>query len=237
MKMQMNDVQHPTFRPKHSTNRRAVVGRWALNVECSLFSKFCIGAISIWALAGSSSLFAQSNGVPGPAAYPAFSRFITERNIFDPNRFAHDVTRPVRTTRVQRSAPTFTLVGTMSYEKGLFAFFDGNDADLRKVLYPEDTNGIAGFIVTGITPAGATLESADKKRTVQLKIGDSMRQEGKVWQLAGAGELTDAGMATASDSSSAADNSSPESGSTPGSAGAPKDILKKLMQQREQELK
>ena len=31
---------------------------------------------------------AQSNGVPGPTDYATFSRFITDRNIFDPNRYA-----------------------------------------------------------------------------------------------------------------------------------------------------
>src|SRR5271167_4475699 len=116
---------------------------------------------------------AQSNGVPGPTAYSSFSRFITERNIFDPNRYSHNYTRPYQ-PKVSRSAPAFTLVGTMSYEKGMFAFFDGNNSDLRKVLYPSDTNGIAGYTVAEITPAGVKLESAGKKQTVQLKIGDMM---------------------------------------------------------------
>ena len=41
-----------------------------------------------------------------------------------------------------RNTPTFTLVGTMSYEKGMFAFFDGNQSNLRKVLYQSDTEMI-----------------------------------------------------------------------------------------------
>ena len=43
----------------------------------------------VLALALVNGLFAgaQSNGVPGPTAYSSFSRFITERNIFDPNRY------------------------------------------------------------------------------------------------------------------------------------------------------
>jgi hypothetical protein len=234
----MNNIQLPTFNTEHSMRRHAVLGRWALNVERSLFSRFfCAGVISILILAKPSSMFAQSNEVPGPTAYSAFGRFITTRNIFDPNRYARDLTRPVRTTRVQRSAPTFTLVGTMSYEKGLFAFFDGNDSDLKKVLYSPDTNGIAGFVLTEITPAGVTLETADKKRTLQLKIGDSMRQEGKVWQPTGTSESTESSLDTATDAGSSADNSSTDSGSAPGSAGAPNDILKKLMEQREKELK
>jgi hypothetical protein len=179
---------------------------------------------------------AQSTNVPGPAAYQDFSRFITERNIFNPNRYAH--TSRTRTTtyrpRVTRSTPTFTLVGTMDYPKGMFAFFDGNDAGLRKVLYQSDSNNIAGYTVTEITLTGATLQSADKKQTVAMKIGEMMRQSGTEWQLAGSGELP----ASTADSIAPADaSSSPAPGTVPTSAGEPNDILKKLMQQREKELK
>jgi hypothetical protein len=182
----------------------------------------------VLALALVNGLFAgaQSNNVPGPAAYPAFSRFITERNIFDPSRYSHNDAQPYR-PKVLRSAPAFTLVGTMSYEKGMFAFFDGNNSDLRKVLYPSDTNGIAGYTVAEITPTGVKLQTADKKQTVQMKIGEMMRQEGSVWQVAGLGELP----------ASTAEGSISNAGSAPASASAPNDVLKKLMQQREQELK
>ena len=77
----------------------------------------------------------------------------------------------------------------MSYEKGMFAFFDGNNSDLRKVLYQSDSNSIAGYTVAEITLAGVKLQTADKKQTVQMKIGEMMRQEGSEWQLAGQGEL------------------------------------------------
>ena len=39
---------------------------------------------------------AQSNDAPGPTEYPAFSRFITERNIFDPNRFPRNARNTAR---------------------------------------------------------------------------------------------------------------------------------------------
>jgi len=178
---------------------------------------------------------AQSNGVPGPTAYPAFSRFIAERNIFDPSRYPRlSPTRSNYRPRVSRSAPEFTLVGTMSYEKGMFAFFDGNNSDLRKVLYQSGSAGIAGYTVAEITLAGVTLQTADKKQTVRMKIGDMMRQEGSVWQLAGPGELP----TSASESATPADEgSSTDAGPAPGAAGAPNDVLKRLMQLREQELK
>jgi len=187
------------------------------------------------ALALVNGLFAgaQSNNVPGPTAYSAFSRFVTERNIFDPNRYpSSSPTRSTYRSRVARSAPTFTLVGTMSYGKGMFAFFDGNNSDLRKVLSP--SGGIAGYTVAEITLAGVRLQTADKKQTVQMKIGEMMRQEGSEWQVAGRGELP---PSTAESTAPADQGSSPDAGSAPSSASEPNDVLKKLMQQREQELK
>ena len=44
----------------------------------------------------------------------------------------------------------FVLVGTMSYEKGFFAFFDGSHSDYKRVLKREET--IAGFKVAAIGP-------------------------------------------------------------------------------------
>jgi hypothetical protein len=170
---------------------------------------------------------AQSNGVPGPADYSSFSRFVTERNIFDPNRYPRSSSgQPSYHPPISRSAPTFTLVGTMNYQKGMFAFFDGNSSDLRKVLYQSDSNSIAGYTVAEITLTGVTLQSADKKRMMPMKIGEVMRRAGNEWQPAGLGELP----------ASAADSATP-AGVMPAAAGEPNDILKKLMQQREKELK
>jgi hypothetical protein len=181
------------------------------------------------ALANGFFAAAQTNGVPGPADFSAFSRFITARNIFDPSRYAHSGgTRPAYRPKVSRSTPTFTLVGTMHYEKGMFAFFDGNNSDLRKVLYASASDTIAGYTVTEITLAGATLQSADKKQTVQLKIGDSMRQSGSEWQLAASGDST---------ASAPVESSGADAVATPDAASAPNDVLKKLMEQRAKELK
>jgi hypothetical protein len=192
----------------------------------------------VLALALVNGLFAgaQSNGVPGPAAYSAFSRFITERNIFDPNRYSHNYTPSYR-PKVLRSAPAFTLVGTMSYGKGMFAFFDGNNPDLRKVLYQSDTNGIAGYTVAEITLTGVRLQTADKKQTVQLKIGEMMRQEGSSWRLVEQGELFAGASAGESAAPAAAENSSPDASAAPSPALEGNDVLRKLMQLREQELK
>ena len=203
------------------------------------------------ALANGWSAAAQSNRVPGPNDYGRFSSFITERNIFNPNRYAiySPTSRPV-VRQAPRNAPTFTLVGTMSYEKGMFAFFDGNQPNLRKVLYQSDSNSIAGFTLAEITPAGVKLQAADKKQIVELKIGQGMQQQGNNWQLASQGGFFSGGNggfggrprgfdSTSSGDSAApaADSSSPDAGAAPSPALEGNDILKKLMQQRQQELK
>jgi len=196
-------------------------------------------AVLALALASGFLASAQSNGVPGPADYGKFSSFITERNIFDPGRIPHNASTPRRTFTRQtpRYTPSFTLVGTMSYEKGMFAFFDGNQPNLRKVLYQSDSNGIAGFTVAEITLAGVKLQTADKKQTVQMKIGEIMRQEGNSWQLAGSGQMFGGTGSGESSAPAAADSSSPEPSAAPSPALEGNDVLKKLMQQREQELK
>ena len=165
------------------------------------------------ALANGFFAAAQSSGVPGPTNYSSFSRFITERNIFNPSRFSHSSTTRVR-RRVSPSTPAFSLVGTMSYEKGMFAFFDGNNSDLRKVLYESDTNSVAGFTVAEITPASVKLQSADKKETVQLEIGKTMRQEGGHWKLDERGEMS-ASASTAESAAPGTEGSSSEAASTP----------------------
>ena len=132
---------------------------------------------------------------------------------------------------ISPSAPYFSLVGTMNYRKGMIAFFDGNDSDYRKVLSPDGV--IAGYKVVEITQRGVKLVAAGKP--VEMKVGAQMRQENKgEWQLAGSGELPAA--ATAANEAPAADET-PAASAAPSSASEPNDVLKKLMQQREQELK
>ena len=86
--------------------------------------KFLVLAL---ALANGFYAAAQSNGTPPD--YATFSRVITERNIFDPNRYSHAPGAPrtyrPRSRSMVNSAPAFSLVGTMSYAKGQFAFSAG----------------------------------------------------------------------------------------------------------------
>jgi len=170
---------------------------------------------------------AQTTNAPAGTDYASF-RMIAERNIFDPNRYPH-TTRSVRRTASNR-APAFSLVGTMRYKNGMLAFFDGTDSDYRKVLAPHGV--INGYTVVEITLRGVRLEAAGK--AVEMKVGAQMRQEGKgEWLLAEAGELPAATAATGV----AAPGETPAAGPAAGSDSEPNDVLKKLMQQREQELK
>ena len=143
-----------------------------------------------WSATRATEPHARTRRCPGRTITTSSPSSSPQRNIFDPQRYAiMSGSRLPARQRTPRYAPTFTLVGTMSYEKGMFAFFDGNQSDLRKVLYQSDSNGIAGYHLAEITLASVNLQAADKKQTVQMKIGDAMQQEGSIWQLARPGRI------------------------------------------------
>ena len=121
--------------------------------------------------------YSQSTNVPGPTEYTRFSQYIADRNIFNPARFAPTAVAIQTARRPPAPSPTFGLVGTMAYEKGMFAFFDGNSAEYQMVLYASESNHIAGFIVADVTPAGVKLQTSDKAQSMDLKIGDSLQQQ------------------------------------------------------------
>jgi len=188
------------------------------------------------ALTGGLGAFAQTNNrAPSATDYAAFSRLVADRNIFDPNRQPHyssSRARPRTSTRTHTSsAPAFTLVGTMSYEKGIFAFFSGNNEDLKKVL--PVAQKIAGYTVTQITPGRVMLESADGQEKLPLQVGDVMRQEGGKWAWSGAGEVPAGDSASTAEPASAASSDSPAAPISP--ASEPNDVLRKLMEKRAKE--
>ena len=120
---------------------------------------------------------AKPTGNPASADYSPF-KIITARNIFNANR----TSRPPR-----QAAPkppkieSFALTGTLSYEKGTFAFFDGTSSTYRKVLQPEGT--IAGYKVMEISPEAATLEA--NGRQIELRVGGQLRRADKgEWEIA-----------------------------------------------------
>ncbi len=122
---------------------------------------------------------AQPTNTPSSANYSTFGKFISERNIFNPNRYAKAAnTKYVPRTRTVRRN-SFALAGTMSYDEGetagRHAFFDGTSGDYRKVLQVDGT--IAVFKIAAITPEFVTL-LLDTNTTV-LKIGQQMRDDGR----------------------------------------------------------
>jgi len=178
-----------------------------------------IAALAI--MDGLTTLAQQTNRV----SQADFSNFqiISERNIFNPNRIA----RRRRTNRPEAVADAFSLVGTMSYAKGTFAFFDGTTSEYRKALTNAGT--IAGYRVTDITPTSVKLTNGDKQ--LVMKIGAQMRREEKgSWQLVASSELP---VETAENMESAPAETTE---TTSDSSSEGNDVLKRLMQQREKEL-
>jgi len=154
-----------------------------------------------------------TNGVPAALDYSAF-RLIVDRNIFDPNRSPRS-TRPSQ----PKTAQSFTLVGTMSYERGVFAFFDGTGSEYKKVLKLD--GAIAGYKVVAISADCVKLML--NTNVLQLNVGAQMRQRED-----GAWEPT-AGRASYAASSTSAS----ESETAP--RGAESDVIKRMMQRREKE--
>ena len=158
--------------------------------------------------------------------YSAF-KMIVDRNIFDPNRFPH-APGQVRPTSKPRSADYVTLVGTMSYEKGTFAFFDGTSSDYKKAL--KLTDSIAGYKVTNITPNSVKLAAGTNE--LNLNVGAQLRrEENGPWLLASQFTSYAATPASTSTNGTAATTT----GSDTTSGGTESDILKRLMQKREKE--
>jgi hypothetical protein len=175
----------------------------------------------------------QTNGLAGAnngsasLDYAAF-KVIVDRNIFDPNRYAHRPGAPLVTSK-PKSFDSLTLVGTMTYEKGTFAFFDGTSAEYKKAL--KLTDSIVGYKVTNIAPNAVKLASGTNE--VELGVGAQLRREGNgPWLLAGQSTSYASAPGSTSMSGSA---STTTTGTGAAASGADSDIIKKLMQRREKE--
>lgn len=102
-------------------------------------------------------------------------KLITDRNIFSPNRTP---SRPMtytrtRTTTTPTRGESFSLIGTIEYEKGSFAFFDGTSGDYRKTL--SLGGGIAGFHLTNIHNSKVTLMQGSN--AMEFKVGMLMKRD------------------------------------------------------------
>ena len=157
-----------------------------------------------------------------------FSSFqvIVQRNIFDPNRYPQ---QGRESRRRDKGAPTFSLAGTMSYRKGMFAFFSGSSSDYQKAVQTGGT--IAGYTIVKIDFGSVQLQLNDWK--TNMMVGSAMRQEGGSWELSQPGDWTPSSE-TDTSSENQSTNETPAV-SLPAS-GATSDVLKRLMERRQQEL-
>jgi len=187
MKMKIQMKKHSTFNLQpRILNEDARTNPSTLNVERSRFNVSAIRFGALIAMLVMAQMFtAYAQPTSGPVNYSTFSKFISDRNIFNPNRRARDPNvayRPRTRTVVRRNS--FGLAGMISYDEGenagIHAFFDGTSADYRKVLQPGGT--IAIFKVGAIMPDSVTLLS--DTNTIVLKIGQQMRDDGQGhWSL------------------------------------------------------
>lgn len=190
---------------------------------------FRLGVRGLAALVLATALFARAQSTDDSSTTSSSSfDIIAQRNIFNPNRYGSSGYRPVR-----RGAPTFSLTGTMSYRQGMFAFFDGTSADYHKVIQEGGT--IAGYKVTNITFSGAQLQGGGKP--IAIKVGGAMRQDGDNWILSEPGQWDETSVSGAATETPSSPNAAGASPSAPSPAGQPNDVLRRLMEKRQQELK
>jgi len=128
---------------------------------------------------------AEPTNAPARLSYDAF-RMISDRNIFNPNRVARGAPRTSRSaTTPAAHVESFSLVGIMSYEKGLFAFFEGTSADFKKVLQADAM--IGQYKVASVQADVVKLTSGTNDYA--LKVGMQMRREDEgEWFLSASGD-------------------------------------------------
>lgn len=158
-------------------------------------------------------------------------RVIAERNIFNPNRYAR-TSRPEQRREVRTNAvvDSIVLTGIMRYEKGDVAFFDGTRSEYRKAA--RVNSKVGDFTIVEITPRQIKLVAGTN--AFQVPVGMQLRrQDGDTWEIANRPESL---VASSSGSTSSSSSNSPGQDSGSSSSGTEDEVLKRLMQRREQEM-
>jgi hypothetical protein len=163
---------------------------------------------------------------PAPAPVPAagrvtsFSSFqlIGNLNIFNPNRVGYVP------GSAQPHSDTIAFVGTMDSAKGRLAFFNSSNASFRKAM--GQGGMIADFTVTRIETDRVEL-TKDSKPT-WLAMGQQLRRPpGGEWEPGAGGSLAaEAGASV-----------SPDAAAAPAIPPGADDVVKRLMEKRQQQLK
>lgn len=178
---------------------------------------------------------AEATNATTRADYASF-RVVVERNIFNASRSGRQQPREREPARRPARTDTFGLVGTMTYEKGPLAFFDGSSSDYRQVVKPGGT--IAGFQLEAIRPDAVTLRR--DSNTFELFLGTQMRREdGGEWKVAGQFEAASSSSGGGGSSGSGrASSGGPDAGAPATAAsggGDVSEVLRRLMEKRERE--
>jgi hypothetical protein len=169
------DTRHDQHNRSNENPKRAL-SRWR-GIALAFSS---VGILAICLI--SQSATAATTNLPPITPNSDISAFnlLTERNIFNPRRSPRYVPSQRRESRRTVRPDAFALVGTMTYDKGPIAFFDGSHSEFKEVAKPGDT--IAGFKVTDIEASAVKLSSPSNN--VDLKIGMQLqRQENGSWQV------------------------------------------------------
>jgi hypothetical protein len=144
------------------------------------------------AIAAAGSLSAVGQSTNAPAAAPARMTFdafrmVSDRNIFNPNRYARSSGRTAPRTSSQPAArvESISLVGVLAYDKGYYAFFDGTSSAYKQAI---QTGGTIGqYHVTQVAPELVRLVVGTN--TFDLKVGMQMRREDEgEWFLSEGGD-------------------------------------------------
>ena len=153
-------------------------------------------------------------------------RIISERNIFNQNRSRSTALQDTARPKPAPVIHALSLVGTMSFEKGDFAFFDGTRPEFRKSFKEGDT--IAGYEIKEINPTGVKI--ANETNRFELKVGQQLRREnGSEWQLSSASLSA---QPAAGDPSAATGTAAPVNDTS----GSEDEALKRLMEKRAKEM-
>jgi hypothetical protein len=155
---------------------------------------------------------------------------ITQKNIFDSTRRSPSAT-PAR-AEPPRPVPVdeFSYLGAILHERNAVAFFDGTDPLFKKALRTNET--IAGFAITEIHLGYVKLRRDEEE--MELPAGRRLTRRGdEPWSLAPISDGSPGGLSNQSQTERG------RSGERSRPAEAPADadeILKRLMEQRNQEI-
>jgi len=169
---------------------------------------------------GSKSSSTKSGSTVPAEGFAAFKP-ISDKNIFNPNRNGR--AQSDQPARKSPKVESFALVGTMSYEKGEFAFFESENSSYRKTAKPGDD--IAGHKLTTIGSDEVKLLKDEKE--VELKVGYQLRREDEGAWLASLRPLPEEPYRSPTSSSSPSSFGSSFGG---GSGGGNSELIRRMIE-------